>query len=83
VALLWDPGYADSLDRSIVAACDSLDQLGPTIQSLASNAVLRRQLAQAGRDWAERKWSWAATVAAYEALYEDLTNVKRRRALAS
>jgi D-inositol-3-phosphate glycosyltransferase len=83
VAILWDPGYAESLDRSIVAACDSLDQLGPTIQALATNALLRRQLAQAGRDWTERTWSWAATVAAYEALYDRLTHAKQRRALAS
>jgi D-inositol-3-phosphate glycosyltransferase len=77
IALLWDPGYAAWLDRAVVAACDSIEQLDAVVRSLAADATLRCQLSRAGREWAERKWSWAATVQAYEALYADVTHTKR------
>jgi len=77
IALLWDPGYAAWLDRSVVAASDSIEQLGHSVQSLASDAALRSRLSAAGRDWTERRWSWAATVEAYEQLYADVTNPKK------
>jgi glycosyltransferase involved in cell wall biosynthesis len=76
IALLWDPGYAAWLDRSTVVACDSIGQLGEAVQSLASDATLRHRLARAGREWTERKWSWDATVQAYEQVYADVTHTK-------
>jgi D-inositol-3-phosphate glycosyltransferase len=83
LALLWDPGYAGSLDRDVVAGCDTIAELGPTVVSLATDEVLRARLSRAGRAWTESKWSWDATVAAYEQLYLDVTNTKRMKAWAS
>ena len=77
IALLWDPGYAAWLDRSAVAACDSIDQLEATVRSLASDQMQRCQLSRAGREWTEREWSWNATVEAYEQVYADITHTKR------
>jgi D-inositol-3-phosphate glycosyltransferase len=76
IALLWDPAYAAWLDRSAVAACDSIEQLGEAVRSLAADATLRCRLSRAGREWTERKWSWDATVQAYERLYADVTHTK-------
>ena len=83
LALLWDPGYAGSLDRSVVAACDTIEALGPAVRALATDDVLRARLSRAGRAWTESKWSWDATVAAYEQLYLDVTNTTRMSAWAS
>ena len=33
-------------------------------------------LAQSGREWTERKWSWDATVSAYENVYAKVTQMK-------
>ena len=78
IALLWDPGYGTWLDRSVVAACDSIEQLGTAVRSLANDESLRRRLSAAGRDWTEKKWSWDATVEAYEDLYADITYTKKK-----
>jgi glycosyltransferase involved in cell wall biosynthesis len=80
LALLWDPGYAAWLDRSVVAACDSIEQLEATVRGLASDAGVRCQLSRAGRRWTEEKWSWDATVDAYEALYADIMHPQRMSA---
>jgi len=72
IALLWDPGYAAWLDRDAVAACDSLEQLGPAVHALASSEARRSELSRAGRAWTERHWSWDVTVAAYEQVYADV-----------
>ena len=77
IALLWDQGYAAWLDRSAVAACDSIEQLGAAVSSLASDATLRSRLSRAGREWTQQNWSWNATVQAYERLYADVTHTKR------
>ena len=77
LAVLWDPGYAGSLDRSVVAACDSIAELGATVQSLALNATRRSELARTAREWTERKWSWDATVRAYEKLYATVTHTRQ------
>ena len=76
IALLWDPGYAAWLDRSAVAACDTIEQLGMAVSSLVANEVKRCELSRTGRDWTERRWSWAATVDAYEDLYAEITDMK-------
>jgi glycosyltransferase involved in cell wall biosynthesis len=80
IAILWDPGYAASLDRSVVAACDSVDELAGAVKSLATNAALRQRLSRDGRAWAERTWSWDATARAYELIYEELANGRARMA---
>ena len=72
IAILWDSGYASSLDRSVVAACDTVDQIAGAVRSLATNEALRRQLSRDGRAWAERRWSWQATAHAYEQLYAEV-----------
>ena len=73
LAVLWDPGYDASLDRSAVVACDSVEELGAAVKSLAADEALRVRLSRAGREWTERKWSWDATVDAYAHLYADIT----------
>jgi glycosyltransferase involved in cell wall biosynthesis len=80
IALLWDPGYAAWLDRSVVSACDSIPELETAVRSLAADETVRCRLARAGREWTERKWSWDATVQAYEDLYGHVTNTKRKSA---
>lgn len=80
IAILWDPGYATSLDRSVVAACDSVDQLATAVATLAVNDGLRSRLAREGRAWAERRWSWDATARDYEALYAALARTPARLA---
>jgi glycosyltransferase involved in cell wall biosynthesis len=78
IALLWDPGYAASLDRSIVAACDTVAELPETLRRLATDSALRASLSCAGRAWAEAHWSWDATVRAYEQLYADVMPARPR-----
>jgi glycosyltransferase involved in cell wall biosynthesis len=73
LAALWDPGYDAWLDRSAALACESIDQLQAAVWSLAAHEALRSQLSRAGREWTERRWSWDATVDAYERLYLDVT----------
>jgi glycosyltransferase involved in cell wall biosynthesis len=80
IAILWDPGYATSLDRGVVAACDTVEQLAGAVRSLAVDDAFRCRLAREGRAWAERHWSWQATARAYEALYADFAKPGQRRA---
>jgi glycosyltransferase involved in cell wall biosynthesis len=80
IALLWDPGYAAWLDRDAVAACDTIEQLGAAVRSLATTESLRGRLSRAAREWTERHWSWEATVTAYEQLYADVRHTKRMTA---
>lgn len=69
LVLLWDTGYGGWLDRNVVAACDSIQQLGPMLNMLVESPEARNQLARRERAWATSRWSWNATVASYEALY--------------
>ena len=71
VALLWDEGYAPWLDRTVPASCDTLSKLRETLAKLVTDPEERSSLALRAREWATRHWSWEATAAAYEALYED------------
>jgi D-inositol-3-phosphate glycosyltransferase len=80
IAILWDPGYATSLDRGVVAACDTVDGIAGAVQSLAANESLRHRLSRDGRAWAERHWSWEATAAAYAELYAELSKARTRAA---
>jgi len=80
IAILWDPGYGTSLDRRVVAACDTVGDLAPAVRSLAVNEALRHRLSREGRAWAERHWSWEATASAYEQLYTQVSRARRRLA---
>ncbi|HTS83147.1 MAG TPA: glycosyltransferase family 4 protein [Myxococcaceae bacterium] len=72
--VLWDPGYVASLDRDQVASCDRLEEIGPTVLSLVRDAARRRERADQARRWAERSWSWDATVGEYERRFERLVS---------
>ena len=71
LALLWDEGYDGWLSRDAVWACDSLDAIAPAVRVLIANAGGRAALSAAARHWALQRWSWDATVNAYEDLYRD------------
>lgn len=70
LALLWDPGYGGWLDRRVTASCDTLAELIRTVEELAADPAARAALSRRERAWVEERWSWEATAAAYEALYE-------------
>lgn len=70
LAVLWDPGYASTLDRDIVEAVDSVAGLGGAVRRLVQDPERRAALAEAGRSWALRMWSWSAACARYEDLFE-------------
>jgi D-inositol-3-phosphate glycosyltransferase len=76
VALLWDSGYEGWLDRSVPASCDTLAELGRTLEELAADPEARASLARRAREWATGQWSWEVTVAAYERLYESALEVR-------
>jgi glycosyltransferase involved in cell wall biosynthesis len=69
VVLLWDEGYARSVPRDVVVACDEVNDVAPALAALARDGARRAALSARGREWATRHWSWAATVAAYEEIY--------------
>ncbi len=77
VVLLWDESYARWMRRDVVAAVEQAANLAPTLVSLAKDPDQRESLARAGRAWAERHWSWEATVAAYEEIYRDVIDRPR------
>ncbi|HEY0782872.1 MAG TPA: glycosyltransferase family 4 protein [Thermoanaerobaculia bacterium] len=78
VALLWDDGYAQWLDRDVPAACSTLDELRATLLALIGDPERRAVLAARAREWATSRWSWEATAAAYEAMYEDALENRAR-----
>ena len=80
IAILWDPGYASTLDRHVVAACDSVTEIGALVQSLARSETIRHRLSRDGRAWAEAHWSWEATARSYEDLYAELAKARKRKA---
>jgi D-inositol-3-phosphate glycosyltransferase len=65
VVLLWDDGYAGSIDRDSVLACATLTDLGVAVQELALDPASRAELSRRGRTEVDRRWSWDATAAAY------------------
>jgi D-inositol-3-phosphate glycosyltransferase len=71
VVLLWDPGYRTLIDREVVRACDSLEQLGREAIALASDPAARAALSARGRAFAQRSWNWTATAATYLDLYRN------------
>jgi glycosyltransferase involved in cell wall biosynthesis len=72
VALLWDEGYARWMPREVVAACDRVDDVISRVEVLAADPATRECLGRRARAWAEQRWSWDATVSAYEKIYEEV-----------
>jgi glycosyltransferase involved in cell wall biosynthesis len=72
VVLLWDEGYARWMPRSLVVACDTPEEVPARMVELARDAARRAELGEAGRAGAWEKWSWDATVTAYERIYDDV-----------
>lgn len=72
VVVLWDEGYGAWVSRDAMVAVDTLAELPDAMRSMGTDAERRRRVGQAATDWANTRWSWDATVAAYEALFEEL-----------
>jgi glycosyltransferase involved in cell wall biosynthesis len=70
VVLLWDEGYARWMPRDVVAACDGVDEVVSRLAALAADPAGRACLGRRAREWAQSHWSWDATVAAYEGIYD-------------
>jgi glycosyltransferase involved in cell wall biosynthesis len=71
VALLWDEGYFPAIDREVVQAFDTLEQLPASLATLARDGALRAALGAKARERALSRWSWARTAERYEALYAE------------
>lgn len=70
LVLRWDDGYAGALARDVVLSYDDAGAVGDAVRTLVGSPAERARLAAAGRRWAERAWSWEATVKSYEELYD-------------
>lgn len=62
VTLLWDSGYAGSIDRDALIAVSSLEDLERAAARLAVDVRLREELGQRSREFALRNWNWDTTV---------------------
>ena len=71
VALLWDEGYLSSIDRNVVRACNSFEELAEEVKALSKDATQRARLAAQSRAAAARLWSWDATASSYLQLYRE------------
>jgi D-inositol-3-phosphate glycosyltransferase len=69
VTLLWDSGYAGSVDRNAVVAVDSLEGLGQAAVRLAVTPELRQEFGDRSREFALRNWNWDSTVEQYVDLF--------------
>jgi len=71
LVLLWEDGYGEWLEPDVVAACRDEAALGPALERVAADPAWRAELSERERRWAVERWSWGATVAAYERLFLD------------
>ena len=69
VVLLWDSGYAGSVDRDDVVAADTLADLASAAVEVAADSELRRRLGSASREYAIRNWSWESAVQRHHDLF--------------
>lgn len=69
VVLLWDEGYSGWISRDAVIPASSLEELERRVVELSARPDLRNEIGARARAWAESRWSWDATVSAYEGLY--------------
>jgi len=77
VTLLWDSGYAGSIDRSAVVAADSLEDLGQAAAKLAVAPESREEFGRRSREFALRNWNWDSTVERYIDLFQIAGQAKR------
>ena len=63
--VLWDDGYAGSLDAEAVVALRSLKEIGAAIDRLVTSPVERARRGEISRAFAITHWSWESTVASY------------------
>lgn len=80
LALLWDEGYSGWISQDAVLSCPTLPALVQGIAELATSADRRRELSSRARQWAQERWSWDATVSAYEQLYFEVLQRKAAHA---
>ncbi len=76
VTLLWDSGYAGSVDRDALIAVDSLDELGRAAAALAVAPERREEFGRRSREFAQRNWNWDATVDRYLDLFHTARHEK-------
>src|SRR5262245_30308442 len=62
VTILWDEGYAGSVDRNALVAVASLDELRQAAVRLAITAGIRQEFGRRAREHALRNWNWDSTV---------------------
>jgi D-inositol-3-phosphate glycosyltransferase len=72
VAALWDEGYRGSVDQRAVASAGDLESLAALARSLAARSDARQVLRDAALRYADERYSWKATVAAYLALFQSI-----------
>lgn len=69
VVLLWDSGYAASVDREAVLGADSLEDLAQAACRLAEDPRLREAFGHRARDFALKNWNWEITVSRHLDLF--------------
>ncbi len=77
VLVLWDEGYGAWVDRGALAVVDSLDELPAAMRALAGDADRRAAVGAAALEQVRSRWSWDATVAAYEELFAGLVAARQ------
>ena len=77
VVLLWDDGYSRLVPAELVVACHSPRDIATGVATLVRDDARRTRLGVAARAWAEREWSWEASVAAYERIYGNAIRARR------
>jgi rhamnosyl/mannosyltransferase len=76
VTLLWDSGYAGSVDRDALIAVDSLEDLGRAAAQLAVTPERRHEFGVRSREFALRHWNWDSTVGCYLDLFRTAGHAK-------
>jgi glycosyltransferase involved in cell wall biosynthesis len=74
VAVLWDDGYAASVDRGAVLAACSLEALAREATTIAASSSLRAEYGARAREFAVAHWRWGATVDQYLQLFGAATH---------
>jgi D-inositol-3-phosphate glycosyltransferase len=73
VTLLWDSGYAGSVDREALIAVSSLEELAESAARLATDPRLRAESGHRSREFATRNWNWDSTVGRHLDLFRTAT----------
>lgn len=72
LVLLWDAGYRGWLDPSVPVSIQHLGELQASVERLLEDAARRRTVSERERRWAVERWSWEATAARYEDLFQSV-----------